>query len=91
MKESEESWEVIRARGRNRFLIRSIFRVAWICGLASVVIEWGLMLFGHNIVISEIVARWAFFSVALGASFGFTQWRDNEERFQKDVRDESQR
>jgi len=90
MTEPEKSWEHIRARGRDRFLVRNILRAGWICGLASVVIECGLMLFGHHVVFSEVVVRWAFFSAALGASFGFTQWRDNEAKFQKENGNENQ-
>ena len=79
----KESWVKVRAQGRDRFILRSIGRVAWICAVGSLIIQIGLMVFTkrHPDPIWESTVEWAFLSIGLGATSGLWLWDANEKQY----------
>jgi hypothetical protein len=84
---TRETWGSVRERGRDRFLLKSIGRAAWIYGILFVLLHVGLWLFTREPVGSawELFAEWAFMSVGLGAMLGSMKWQDNEKSYQESV------
>ena len=79
-----ESWGGVRERGRDRFLLRSIGRTAWIYAILFALLHVGLRLFTRKPIDSawELLAQWAFMSVGLGAWLGVSKWEENERSYQ---------
>jgi hypothetical protein len=78
-----EPWERIRERGRDRFLLRSIGRAAWICAVALGLVHLALALFGKRPMLPpwDLIAEWAALSVLSGAIFGRSQWEQSEAEY----------
>ena len=60
--QKEQAWESVRRKGRGRFLLRSIGRAAWICGIAAFVIHVSIVVIskGNAMPLWEVAATWAF-------------------------------
>jgi hypothetical protein len=81
----KEAWGRIREQGRDRFLVRSIGRAAWICAVVSVVINIGLLAFGQRVgSLWHILVSWVFLSIGIGAGLGFWRWDENENHYKAD-------
>ena len=73
-------------------MLRSIARAAWIGALVFGALHVGLVLFGKRPLRPswDVIAEWAFMSIALGAVFGRSQWEEKEKDYQES-NDESEK
>jgi hypothetical protein len=89
MTDSEkQSWEKIRAEGRDRFLLKSIARSRWILfGGLLVEICWWLFTGKLTKPMWEIAVGWILVALGTGASVGFLEWNTNEQKYQESRND----
>jgi len=80
----KEPWSMIRKRGRDRFLIKSIGLYALCFAVGFVVVDVLLVLLGRSVdSLWQQILQWAGTSVTVGAVMGFYEWKQNEENFRK--------
>jgi hypothetical protein len=80
----KHSWERVRERGRDRFLLRSIGRACWIGGILFAIKDLGFVLFAKGPIKPwDWLIEWAFMSVGLGAAFGFADWEEKEKDYRE--------
>ena len=89
MTDSEkQSWEKVRAEGRDRFLLKSVARSRWILfGGLLVEICWWLFSGKLTNPIWEIAIAWIFIAVGSGAWGGFLEWNTNEQKYRESRQD----
>ena len=77
------SWAKVREGGRDEFLLKSIGIYAVCCGVALLVIDAIVALFGRNPLGSlwETVTTGAALSLISGVWLGFRDWNQNERDF----------
>ncbi len=84
----KKSWEEVRQRGRNRFLLRSIGRASWMFAIAFPVMGVALFVFAKRPLQPwDWLAEWAVMSVVIGAVWGLLDWEEKEKQYRESDKD----
>ena len=80
----KQSWEKVRARGKDRFLLRGVARGAWFF-VGGVVVELLWWVFTRKLPDSLLAsaAKWALVAVGTGALMGWQEWNAKESAYHK--------
>lgn len=79
-KAQKDSWELERARGRGRFVLKSVLKLGLPFGVWMMVIK-ALLLDGSSASIWEMLAEGGFYIVGFGALMGWINWETTEKEF----------
>jgi hypothetical protein len=92
MTQSEkQSWEKVRASGRDRFLLGGIARRGWVFILAGAFVEivWWLFTSKPPVPLVATIAKWALAAVGGSTFLTWREWDENESNYQKSNKDEA--
>ncbi len=92
MTEAErQSWEKVRADGRERFLLRNISEARWVfVGGALVELCWWLFTRKLSEPLWRMGVKWCFVALASGAFGGLVHWNTNEAKYHEFHNDEAE-
>ena len=86
----KKSWEEVRRRGRDRFLLQGIARARWVLvGGALVELCWWLFAGKVSAPLWGVVVGWVFVAVGSGAFGAFLEWNTNERKYVEGRDDEA--
>ena len=85
----QESWAKVRAQGRDRFVLRRIWKIFWVCAVVWMIGRSILAAFTrlHLLPIWEQLVTCALIAVMGGGLTALNQWEDNEEHYQQANKD----
>jgi hypothetical protein len=85
----KKSWEVVRTRGRDRFLLQHIAKALWILPCAAVFeVCWWLFTGKLLEPLWKMIPGWVFVAFGSGAWVGLLEWNTNERAYQDSKTDE---
>ena len=85
-----KSWEEVRARGRDRFLLQAIAQARWVLvGGALVELCWWLFTGKLTEPLWGVIVGWVFVAVGSGAFGAFLEWNTNERKYEESKSDEA--
>jgi hypothetical protein len=85
----KQSWERIRAMGRDRFIVREgLLRHGVPFGVLVALIQIFPFFRPSSEPFIALVASWAFSGVAFGAVMGLREWQTRERNYQKPTDDD---
>ncbi len=85
----KKSWEEVRQRGRNRFLLRSIGRACWMFAIAFPVTGLALFLLAKRPLPPwDWLVEGALMSVWIGAVWGLLDWHEKEKAYHESNQDD---
>jgi hypothetical protein len=86
----KEQWEKERAKGYNRFLLRSITRVGLPFAALTTVLQLAVNLYGHRAIdpLWELAAKFGVFALGFGAWMGVLTWRGKQHDYNKPTENE---
>jgi hypothetical protein len=78
----KQSWEKVRAMGRDHFILRSVVRGGWFF-VGGIVVEFVWWLFTKKVPdpLLAAVAKWALVAVGMGALTGWQEWNAKEKAY----------
>lgn len=79
----KQSWERVRARGRDRFLLHSISKLGPCVFAAGIIVEalWWLVTRNAPESLWKLAVEWAAISLLLGAVEGKREWETKERNY----------
>ena len=79
----KQSWERIRAAGRDRFLLkRMAMEAGWILVLAAMIeLCWLLVTGKPSEPLRTMIAKWTLLALVMGVWKGLEDWKTNERKF----------
>ena len=78
----KQSWDKIRAEGRDRFLIKRIAKAGWILVFAAIIeICWLLVTGKPSEPLLNMIAKWTLLALVMGVWNGLDEWKTNEKRY----------
>ncbi len=91
MTEAErQSWEEVRARGRDRFILQGVVRARWVL-VGGALVELCCWIFTGRLSqpLGGIIVGWLFVAVGSGAFGALLEWNTNERKYEESNRDET--
>ena len=90
-KTEKQTWEQIRTKGRDRFILQEgLLRRGVPFGVLFLLLQIVFMFFWQRSEpVLAIVARWAFATLGFGAGMGLWEWQSRERDYEKPTDDDA--